>query len=448
MTKYFGTDGVRAVAGQFPLVEDFIVKLGYCALKELQKHGSDNKKPVFIGEDSRISGPSISAHLIRGIRAAGFNVVHVGIAPTPAISFLTKKYGAVCGVEISASHNPAEFNGIKFFSPSGAKLGDALEQNIEDAIENTKTVPAEDPQTSCIKDESKLQEYAEFLESTVKGANFKGIKVVLDCANGASYKIAPKVFKDLGAEISVMADAPDGLNINKDVGALHTAAMQNKTKEENALIGFSFDGDADRLIASDEKGRQLDGDNIIAIAAMHLKQTGKLHGDKAVLTIMANLGLINYLKSNGIEPVLTKVGDKYVYEALEKENLSIGGETSGHVIFKNIFHTGDGILSALQILSIIKESGKKPSWFKEQWDKYPLKQVQVKVTQKPPLEEIDGFKDYIAKLESSMGSKGRIVVRYSGTEPLLRILVEGEDKAQVEDFAQKTADFYKAKTQL
>lgn len=448
MPKYFGTDGIRAVAGQFPLTEDFIIKLGYCALKELKKHESAkaHKNTVIIAEDSRISGPEISGYLTRGIRAAGFNVLHIGIAPTPAVSYLTNKKDAVCGIVISASHNPAEFNGIKFFSPEGKKLAEEIEHSIETLIEETKEVPQVQESTTLTQDDSVLREYIDFLKATVPAkADLKGTKIVLDCANGASYKIAPQVFKELGMETIVLFDRPDGLNINKEAGALHTQTMQETTKQERAFIGFSFDGDADRLIASDEEGNQLDGDNILAAAAMHLKQNGKLKNNKIVLTVMANLGLLNYLKDNGIEPLLTAVGDKYVFEALEKEDLSLGGETSGHVIFKDIAASGDGILCALQLLSIIKLSGKTPSWFKKQWSKYPLKLIPVKVEEKIPLEKVEGFLDYIKELETQMGDKGRIFVRYSGTEPLLRILVEGENKEQVELFAQQTADYYKSK---
>lgn len=449
MPKYFGTDGVRAIAGQFPLVEDFIVKLGYCALKELENHGKTkgHEKDVIIAEDSRASGAEISEYLARGIRAAGYSVKHIGIAPTPAVSYLTTKYNAVCGIVISASHNPAEFNGIKFFTPSGSKINEELENQIEAAIENTKEVPSIQGTTAFSKDESLVKPYITFLKSTLPaGIDLKGTKVVLDCANGASYKIAPEVFKELGVETVVLFNKPTGLNINEGAGALHTETMQEATKRENAFIGFSFDGDADRLIASDEEGHQLDGDNIIAAAAMYLKGKNLLKKSKVALTVMANLGLINFLKYNGIEPVLTKVGDKYVFEALDKEDLSLGGETSGHVIFKDISDAGDGILCAIQILAIMKQSGHKPSWFKKQWAKYPLKLIPVKVSQKIPLEDIEGFLEYIAKLESSMGEKGRILVRYSGTEPLLRILVEGEDKAQVELYAQQTAEYYKNKT--
>ena len=222
--------------------------------------------------------------------------------------------------------------------------------------------------------------------------------------------------------------------------------MQKAVAENKAFIGFSFDGDADRLIAADEEGGQLDGDDIMAAAALYLKKQGRLKGDKIALTVMTNLGLINYLKQNGVEPVLTAVGDKYVFEALEREDLSLGGETSGHVIFRDIMGAGDGVLCALQLLAIAVAGGQKPSWFKKQWSKYPLKLIPVKVSQKPPLESVPGFCDYIKRLEMQMGARGRIFARYSGTEPLLRILVEGEDKKQVEDFARKVSDFYILKT--
>lgn len=445
MTKYFGTDGVRAVAGQFPLVEDFITKLGYCALKEIEKQYAAYPctKEVIIAEDSRASGKEIAQNLARGIRAAGYNVVHIGIAPTPAASFVTRQEKALCGIVISASHNPAEFNGIKFFSCEGSKIPEELEEQIEKTIDACAAVPAVKENTSFTAKKELTESYINFLKSTFpKDIDLKGVKIVLDCANGASYEIAPKVFKELGADIVVLNAAPDGKNINGNCGALHTQGMQDATKANGAFIGFSFDGDADRLIASDEQGRQLDGDNVIAVAALYLKNKKKLKGCKAVLTIMANLGLINFLKQNGIEPVLTKVGDKYVFEALDKEDLSIGGETSGHVIFRDISKAGDGILCALQLLAIVKYSGKPASAVKDMWTKYPLKLVPVKVEKKTPLEQVEGFLPYVDQLQKSMGGKGRIVVRYSGTEPLLRILVEGEDKNLVEETAAKVEKFY------
>lgn len=448
MGKYFGTDGVRAVAGQFPLVDDFIQKLGYAALGQLQKYAqSEHLKPqVIIAQDSRASGPAILAALEKGIRASGVNVVSVGIAPTPAVAYLVKQTGSLCGVVISASHNPAEFNGIKFFTNHGTKLPEALENSIEAEIESLSSVPA--PKGTFSQDESLVKLYEQFLMSTVDADLLKGTKVVLDCANGASYKVAVNVFAGLGMNVTVTAAKPDGANINKNVGALHTEFMRQLTVKENAFIGFSFDGDADRVIASDEKGRQLDGDNIIASSALCMKESGQLQGNKAVLTIMANLGCINYLKENGVDVELTTVGDKYVSEALEKGGLSIGGETSGHIIFRRFANTGDGILSALQFLQFVKRSGKPVSWFFDQWKRYPSKLKAVSVTQKPPLASLEGFLPGVADIEKQMNGKGRVIVRYSGTEPKLRILVEGEEEKLVDRVMDEVEALYRQKTEV
>ena len=447
MPKYFGTDGIRSVWGKFPLTEDFVTKLGYCALKELSKQVPDNtNKNIFIAQDSRASGKAILECLTKGIRAAGYNVLSLGISTTPSVSLLTQKYKNICGIVISASHNPAEFNGIKFFSARGTKLQEDIEDNIEREIENLTAVPAPKEDTKFCEVPEKVEEYVSFLKSTLTEVpDLKGLNLVLDCANGASSKIAPKVFEELGAKVTVINNKPDGFNINKNAGALHTEGLQEAVKQFKADAGLSFDGDADRLIAVTEEGTVFDGDNVIAAVSLCLKNNGKLKGNKAVLTIMANLGLINYLKQNGIEPVLTKVGDKYVFEELTKHDLSIGGETSGHIIFKDIAPAGDGILTALQLLGILKKSDKKLSHFKNLWQKYPLKLVPVKVEKKIPLEEIEDFCPYLKELENSMGEKGRIVVRYSGTEPLLRVLVEDENKDKVEEICQKVVTFYKSK---
>ena len=448
MGKYFGTDGVRAVAGRFPLVDDFIEKLGYAALRQLQaRHQTKPLKPqVIIAQDSRASGPAMLEALQKGIRASGANVISVGIAPTPCVAYLVKTTGSLCGVVISASHNPAEFNGIKFFTNSGTKLPEELENSIEREIETLSCVPA--PQGTFTQDETLVKQYEQFLMSTVDANLLKGTKIVLDCANGAGYKVAVNVFAGLGMDVTATAAKPDGTNINKNVGALHTQRMQELTVKENAFIGFSFDGDADRVIASDEKGRQLDGDNIIASSALCMKEQGTLNANKAVLTIMANLGCINYLKENGVEVTLTTVGDKYVSEALEKENLSIGGETSGHIIFRQFASTGDGILSALQFLQFVKRSGKPASFFADQWKRYPSKLRAVAVTQKPPLETLDGFLPAVQALENTLNGKGRIVVRYSGTEPKLRILVEGEQENLVDQVINEVEKLYKTKTEV
>jgi len=448
MGKYFGTDGIRAVAGEFPLVDDFICKLGYAALCELQKYSTDSRlKPqVIIAQDTRISGSSIFNALEKGIRASGADVISIGVSPTPSVAYLVKKTGSLCGIVISASHNPAEFNGIKFFTNQGTKLPEEMEQTIENAIENLSSVPA--PTGKLFMREDLVKEYEQFLMSTVDASLLKGTKVVLDCANGASYKVAANVFAGLGMDVTVTAAKPDGTNINKNVGALHTQFMQDLTVKEQAFIGFSFDGDADRVIASDEKGRQLDGDNIIASSALCMKKEGTLNRNKAVLTIMANLGCINYLKDNGVEVELTTVGDKYVSEALEKGSLSIGGETSGHIIFSRFANTGDGVLSALQFLQFVKKSGHPTSWFYDQWRKYPCQLKAVAVTSKPPLETLDGFLPQVADIEKTMNGRGRVVVRYSGTEPKLRILVEGQDEKMVERVMEQVETLYRQKTEV
>ena len=448
MGKYFGTDGIRAVAGEFPLVDDFIYKLGYVALVKLQEYAATShlKPQVIVAQDSRISGPSILNALEKGIRASGVDVISVGIAPTPCVAYLVKKTGSLCGIVISASHNPAEFNGIKFFTNHGSKLPENLENTIEKAIETVGTIPA--PKGKFLLQEELIKQYEDFLMSTVDKDLLKGTKVVLDCANGASYKVAADVFAGLGMQVTVTAAKPDGTNINKNVGALHTEFMQQLTVKEGAFIGFSFDGDADRVIASDEKGRQLDGDNIIASSALCMKKEGLLNHNKAVLTIMANLGCINYLKENGVDVELTTVGDKYVAEALEKGDLSIGGETSGHIIFPRFANTGDGILSGLQFLQFVKKSGLPVSWFHDQWQKYPSKLKAITVSSKPPLESLDGFMTELNQIESSMNGKGRVVVRYSGTEPKLRILVEGQEEKMVDRVMKEVETLYAQKTEV
>ena len=447
MGKYFGTDGIRAVAGEFPLVDSFIQKLGYASLRELKEYAqSEHLKPqVIIAQDSRSSGPDILASLEKGIRASGVDVISIGVAPTPCVAYLVKKTGSLCGVVISASHNPAEFNGIKFFTNHGTKLPEELENTIEAEIESLSSVPT--PTGRFIQDESLVTLYEKFLMSTVDASVLKGTKIVLDCANGASSQVAVRVFSGLGMQLTVTGAKPNGTNINKNVGALHTEFMQQLTVKEKAFMGFSFDGDADRVIASDELGRQMDGDNIITSSALFLKEAGNLKSNKVVLTIMANLGCINYLKEHGVTVELTSVGDKYVSEALNRENLSLGGETSGHIIFRQFSDTGDGILSALQFLQFVKKSGQPASYFTNQWMRYPSKLKAVAVTSKPALESLEGFLPEVEKIEKSMQGKGRLIVRYSGTEPKLRILVEGEEEQMVDRVMSEVEGLYRQKTE-
>ncbi len=446
MGKYFGTDGVRAVAGEFPLTDDFICKLGYCALVELGKYAEKEhlKKQVVIARDTRLSGPSILKQLANGIRAAGADVLDMGISTTPSVADAVKQTGSVCGVVISASHNPPEFNGIKFFTAAGTKLPEDLEDKIEAAIETTTQVPQ---RTGNYRAAPELVVgYKKFLMSSVDANLLKGTKVVLDCANGASHQIAPDVFRSLGMEVIVMADKNDGALINEGVGALHTEKMQQLVKETGAYIGFSFDGDADRVIASDETGRQLDGEYIIASSALALKDEGRLPYDEAVMTVMANLGCINFLKERGINVELTPVGDKYVAQKLAEQGLAIGGETSGHIIFSQFANTGDGILSALQFLQFAKKSGLPVSKFAYQWTKYPCELRAIKVKEKPALDSLPGFMEGLSELEAQLRGKGRILIRYSGTEPKLRILVEGADEQMVKQITNEAEALYLEKT--
>ena len=446
MTKYFGTDGVRAVAGEFPLTSDFIVKLGYCALQALSQIAEREhlKKQVIIARDTRLSGPSILHDLSLGIRAAGADVLDMGISTTPSVAYAVKQTGSVCGIVISASHNPPEFNGIKFFSAQGTKLPEEIEEQIEAAIEQTTQVP--EP-TGTYREATELVcGYKNFLMSTVDASLLYGTKIVLDCANGASYEIAPDVFRSLGMEVVTVADQNNGAQINNGVGALHTEKMQALVQQEQAYGGFSFDGDADRVIASDEKGQQLDGEYIISAVALALKAQGLLPHDQAVMTVMANLGCVNYLKEHGVDMVLTPVGDKYVSMALADKGLAIGGETSGHIIFPHFANTGDGILSALQFLQFAKKAGKLLSEFAYCWKKYPSQLRAITVPSKPDLKEIPGFSEGIKQLEDKLAGKGRLYVRYSGTEPKLRILVEGENEEMVQQVADEAQALYLSKT--
>lgn len=447
MGRYFGTDGVRAVAGEFPLTNDFICKLGYCALVELGQYAEKEhlKKQVVIARDTRLSGPSILKNLSDGIRAAGADVLDMGISTTPSVAAAVKQTRSVCGVVISASHNPPQFNGIKFFSATGTKLPEELEDKIEKAIENTSQVPEV---VGAYREAPELvAAYKDFLVSTVDAKLLKGTAVVLDCANGASYQIAPEVFRALGMQVTVMADKNDGAQINEGVGALHTEKMQQLVKQTGAYAGFSFDGDADRVIASDETGRQLDGEYIISSSALALKNEGRLPQNKAVLTVMANLGCINYLKEHEVAVELTPVGDKYVSRVMAEQGLAVGGETSGHIIFSHFANTGDGILSALQFLQFAKKSGLPLSQFALRWTKYPCQLRAIEVKTKPELESLPGFTEGIQKLEAQLQGKGRVFVRYSGTEPKLRILVEGADEQAVVRVADEAEMLYRSKTE-
>lgn len=446
MGKLFGTDGIRGITWDYPFTPDFIRRIGYAAslvLPKYKKKDHTGKPVVLIGMDSRASGRLIKKYLVEGLGASRFKVVDLGIIPTPAVSYLVKRENADFGIVISASHNPPEFNGIKFFSSEGLKLNDAIENKIEALLLGKKPL-AFRPSHPGLHKKDFTRDYEDFLKCTLPpGFNLKGLKILLDCANGAAYKIAPRIFRDLGAKVKVIGDKPNGKNINMGCGALHTEKMAAAAAKWGAFCGISFDGDADRCMFADEKGFQLDGDDVIAMAAPYMKSRGRLTNSGVSLTFMSNYGLLKYLKGQGISVAQVPVGDKNVTDAMEKGDLKLGGETSGHIIFREFAPTGDGILTALQTLAAVRDMGRPFSWFRRHWSRYPQVVEKVKVTSKPAFKAVPGFADKLSRLESGLKGNGRIFIRYSGTEPLLRLLVEGESKAKIKAIADDLLEHYR-----
>lgn len=442
MGKLFGTDGIRGIPWNYPFTPEFIRKIAFCATRVLSEENivSEKKAVVFLGMDTRASAQPIKKCLTEGFCAGHFHVVNIGIIPTPAIAYLVKRENANFGVVISASHNPPEFNGIKFFGSDGKKLSDELENKIEDLLLGDNCPVFKKAFPHLVKKDYST-DYENYLLSTLpKDFNLKGVRLVLDCANGAAYKIAPRIFESLGAKIKVIGNRPDGKNINHDCGALHTKKMAETVTAYGAYCGMSFDGDADRCILSDDKGMIMDGDDIIALAAPYLKNQGRLTNDGVVLTQMSNCGLVKYLNGMGIKAEQVAVGDKNVTEAMEKNDYKIGGETSGHIIFREFAPTGDGILTALQTLAVSLKLKKPLSVLHGGWKRYPQYVKSIKVSSKPALEEVKGLISVITEIEKKLS--GRVFVRYSGTEPLLRVLVEGECEQEVKNAAENILSHY------
>ncbi|MDV5120861.1 MAG: phosphoglucosamine mutase [Candidatus Scalindua sp.] len=441
MGKLFGTDGIRGVANIFPMTPEMVLSIGK-ATAHVFKEKCGKKKPKFvIGKDTRLSGYMIENALASGIVSVGADVLLVGPMPTPAIAHLTKALNADAGIVLSASHNPAEDNGIKIFSENGHKLSD----NVEDEIE--KYVLSGKIKTEHIKgdligkahrvDDAK-ERYIEFAKASVESMSMKGLRAILDCANGAAYNTAPHILSELGAEVVVLNDRPDGLNINLDCGALHPEKMMEVVKEENAHIGIALDGDADRVIVCDENGKSVDGDHIIAICAINMKEKGTLKKNSVVVTIMTNKGFDIAMAKERIKVVKTKVGDRYVVDEMRKKGYVLGGEQSGHIIFSNYTTTGDGMISALQLLRIMKERGKKLSKLAECMTSLPQVLVNVDVKEKKDISKLKVNKN-IKDAESKLGEKGRVLVRYSGTQNLCRIMIEGENKREIQKIADDIA---------
>lgn len=447
MGKLFGTDGVRGIANQYPMTSEVAMAIGrattylFCGKDSIGHHTKSPK--VVIGKDTRLSGYMLENALAAGFCSMGAKVFLVGPLPTPGIAFITRSMRADIGVVISASHNTYQYNGIKIFDRDGLKMPDSREREIEEAMQSEaldKVRPTMEFIGKATRIDDAMGRYIVYIKNTFpQEQTLDGIRVVLDCAHGASYKIAPIVFSELGAEVFPINCAPNGMNINDQCGAVYPQGMAKAVYDHRAEIGIALDGDADRVILSDENGEVVDGDQIMAICALDMLKQGTLKKKTIVTTPMSNMGLEVAIKKAGGKVIQAPVGDRYVVETMIKEDLNLGGEQSGHLVFLEHNTTGDGMIAALRILSIMKKTGKKLSELKKQMTQYPQVLENVVVKQK------DDFKHYpkilaaIKKVESALGENGRVFVRYSGTEPLARIMVEGEDFQQIRQYVQEIA---------
>jgi len=432
--RLFGTDGVRGVANTDPMTVETALALGQAAAHLFR--GKNGRHKIVIGKDTRLSGYMFETALSAGICAMGGDVLIVGPMPTPGIAFLTHSMRADAGVVISASHNPYPDNGIKFFGRDGFKLPDEVEDRIERLMYG-EHLKENRPPSPAIGKAQRIDDatgrYIVYLKSTFPAnLSLERLRIVVDCANGAAYRIAPLVFAELGAEVITIGVSPNGVNINDQCGSLYPEVVAAKVREARADIGISLDGDADRVIVVDEKGGILDGDRVMAICAGEMARKGRLAKNTVVSTVMSNIGLEIYLKERKIKLLRAPVGDRYVVEAMRAGNYNFGGEQSGHLIFLDHATTGDGVLAALQLLAIMVESGKKVSELGKKLNVFPQLLHNIRMKHRVPLESMKGFRKAQAEFEKALGSRGRIVVRYSGTEPLLRIMVEGEDRDEVE----------------
>ena len=440
--KYFGTDGIRGVASISPLDPETLVRLGKAIAKIFLK--KEGKHRILIGKDTRLSGYMIETSLAAGITSMGADVLLVGPIPTPGVAYLTKSMRADAGIMISASHNPFEDNGIKIFASDGYKLPDALELEIESLIEpgvldGKAAEPGSIGKASRIDDA--IGRYTVYLKSCFpREFSLEGYKIGFDCGNGAAYIVAPQTCIELGADVVSRGVSPNGRNINAGFGSLYPEIVRKLVLEQNLDIGISLDGDADRAILVDEKGNVLDGDVLLAICAIDLKARGKLTGNQVVSTVMSNLGLEKMLEKHGITVTRSSVGDRYVLEEMTRLNAQIGGEQSGHVIYAYHSTAGDGILTALNVLSIMCRNGKSLSELASEFVKFPQKLININVSQKPPLETIEPLNKMIQKIEKDLKNNGRILVRYSGTENKVRVMVECEKEENCKKYAQDLAD--------
>jgi len=443
MGKLFGTDGIRGVAGKSPLTSAEVFRLGLAAGHVLKEKFPDMRCRLLGVRYTRGSGEGILADIAAGLRETGIDFYDAGVLNTPSVAYLAKAHRFQSGVVISASHNPPSFNGIKFFTSQGFKWPDTWENSVEEFFFgkfSTGVLRSKKPSGNLVKAETLAEDYTEFLFSTLgKGADFSSFRLALDCANGANYELGPRVFRKLGAEVFLIGAHPSGSNINVGCGSQHPEKLAKVVREKKCDLGIAFDGDGDRVVLVDEKGSVIDGDFVIALLAKHFRKKKLLRNRMTVITVMANLGLKKALAKLGVRSVETPVGDRYVSEAMRKHRCVLGGEQSGHIILGRHLPSGDGLLTALHVLLALQEE-KKPFSHMVSWiQKFPQVLLNVPVREKRPLGELNGVQKKIDSIEKILGKNGRVLVRYSGTEPLLRIMLEGPDQKQLNGFAGEIA---------
>jgi phosphoglucosamine mutase len=445
MGKLFGTDGIRGVANQYPMTPEMAVTIGR-AVAAIFKNDFKQSK-IVMGKDTRISGDMLEYALVSGICSMGVNACLAGILPTPGVAFITSSTGANAGIVISASHNPYYDNGIKIFKNNGYKLSDEEEDEIEQLVFNKSIVSS----PKSVRDTGRVYQiedaaitYGNFLKRTVpENYYFKDLKIVIDCSNGATFEVAPAIFTELGAKVKTLYSNPDGKNINDNCGSQHPENLKKSVIKNGADIGFAFDGDGDRLIAVDEKGTVATGDQILAVCARFMKQKGLLKGNQVVSTLMSNMGLGQALQEMGIKHMTAKIGDRYVMEKMVSSGAILGGEDSGHMIFLNYHTTGDGILAALRLIEAMKEESKPLSELCKIMTVFPQVLINVDVANKPDLKNVPDIKDAIKSVETVLGKKGRVVVRYSGTQQICRVMVEGPTINETRKYCRQLADIVK-----
>ena len=444
--RLFGTDGIRGTANVEPMTSEIAVRLGRAIAHVVKR--SQRRHKIIIGKDTRLSGYMLESALTSGICSMGVDVLVCGPIPTPGIAFLTRSMRADAGVMISASHNPFQDNGIKFFASSGFKLADDVEREIEDLVLGNGTDglrPTAQEIGKAFHVDDALGRYNVFLKNTFpRQSTLDGLTVVIDCANGAGYRVGPEVFAELGATVIAIADEPDGTNINRDCGALHPQALAARVRESGAHIGVALDGDADRVILVDERGEVVDGDEVLAMLGIELQRQGRLPTAGLVATVMSNLGLDLALRAHGISLTRVQVGDRFVVEEMVRGGHQLGGEQSGHIVFLEHGTTGDGLVTALGVLAVMVETGKPLSVLRRVMQRLPQRLVNVRVRERRELATLPAVQRVIDRISGDLGTRGRVLVRYSGTEPLVRIMVEGEQVAQVERYCEEIAEALRA----